>query len=210
MAPSFSPDPALTGLLEKLEVGLDDAQVSIRLEIQEREFANLISSLTSISQSEGTVIQAEPQRVPRIIGLGDEMAIMPTSIHVPNGGEVDYSTTPPTSGDHWESWADCGFYPEGLPDEIITHNLEHGNIVVSYNLPLQGQIDQLQAVVDNIALSAAMGVTRYYDKIPEGQIVMSAWGRMQAVQAVRGIDEVSIEAFFSMYAGALGPERIPC
>ncbi len=204
---SLSPDPSLTGLLEKLEVGLDDAQVSIRLEIQEPEFANLISSFTSITQSEGTVIQAEPQRVPRIIALGDEIPIMPTSFHVPVEEDVDYSTTPPTSGDHWENWAECGFYPDGLPDETITHNLEHGNIVVSYNLPLQGQIDQLQAVVDNIALAAVMGVTRYYDKIPEGQIVMSAWGRMQAVT---GIDEVSIEAFFSLYAGALGPERIPC
>ena len=46
---------------------------------------------------------------------------------------VFYITLPPTSGDHWERWADCGFYDSGLPDELIVHNLEHGNIVVSYS-----------------------------------------------------------------------------
>jgi len=207
LASSLIPDPDLTGLLEKLEVRHDDAQVSIRLETDGSAFANLITSLTSISQSETVTAQQEAPRPPRIAALGDEIPIMPTSFHVPFGEVVDYSTTPPTSGDHWERWAECGFYPEGLPDETITHNLEHGNIVVSYNLPLQGQIDQLQAVIDNIALSAVMGVTRYYDEIPEGQIVLSAWGRMYGIG---GIDQESIEAFFSLYAGALGPERIPC
>ena len=208
LASTFSPAPELTALLEKLEVRRDDEQLSIRLEIEGPEVADLISSLTSLTRSETATAQQEaPRRGPRIADLGDEFPIMPTSVHALSGQRVDYSTTPPTSGDHWEGWADCGFYPEGLPDETITHNLEHGNIVVSYNLPLQGQIDRLRAVIDNIAVSAAMGVTRYYDEIPEGQIVLSAWGRMHGIE---GIDQESIEAFFSLYAGALGPERIPC
>ncbi|MCH8898591.1 MAG: DUF3105 domain-containing protein [Chloroflexi bacterium] len=207
LASSFSPDPALTELLGKLEVTRDDAQVSIRLEIDGPELADLISSLTTITQSEGGTIQEPLIRAAPIAALGDEFPIMPTSFHVQLGQEVDYSSTPPTSGDHWERWADCGFYPEGLPDETITHNLEHGNIVVSYNLSLQSQIDRLQAVIDNIELSAGWVVTRYYDEIPEGQIVLSAWGRMIRLA---GIDQESMEAFFLTYVGQLGPERIPC
>ena len=57
---------------------------------------------------------------------------MPSMNHVPEWQSVAYSTTPPTSGPHWDRWADRGFYPDGLPDELIAHNLEHGNIVVSY------------------------------------------------------------------------------
>ena len=222
LAVGLIPDPEASELLDKLEVSRNDGRLTIRLEITGQEISSLATSLSSVSQSETGISQAEgrriprtelreaieePRRVPRIIALGDEFPIMPTSFHVPNGEEVDYSTTPPTSGDHWEGWADCGFYPDGLPDETITHNLEHGNIVVSYNLPLQGQKDRLQSVINNIPISAIMGVTRYYDEIPESQIVLAAWGR---TYGIGGIDQESIEAFFSLYAGALGPERILC
>ena len=219
---SFSPDPALTELLKELEVRHDEGQVSIRLETDRTEIADIISSLITTTQSETSVTQEpalrnprgipldetpEPQRIPRIAALGDEIPIMPTSLHVAIGEEVDYSTTPPTSGDHWQRWADCGFYPEGLTDEIITHNLEHGNIVVNYNLTLEGQIAPLRALIGNIPSSDNWGVTRFYDEIPEGQIVLSAWGRMYRTRVV---DQLSMEAFFTLYAGELGPERIPC
>ena len=91
--------------------------------------------------------------------------------------------------------------------KIITHNLEHGNIVISYNLPSEGHAARLQAVIDNLLLSGNWGVVRSYEGIPEGQIVLSAWGRMFRMGA---IDQESIEAFFALYAGELGPERIPC
>lgn len=224
LASGFSPDQELTELLEKLEIRSVGSQVSVRLEIEGPEIAKLISSFTSIAQSEtgvtgedaprspraivqGNGDQREATPTPRITALGDEITIMPTSLHVPDGDEVVYSTTPPTSGDHWEQWADCGFYPEGLPDEVITHNLEHGNIVVSYNLSDPGQIARLRAAIDNIGLSGDWGVTRFYDEIPEDLIVLSAWGRMYGVG---GPDPDSMEAFFSLYAGELGPERIPC
>ena len=143
----------------------------------------------------------------QITGLGEEIPVLPTSFHVQVGEAVNYSTAPPSSGNHWERWANCGFYPEGLPDEIITHNLEHGNIVISYNLPSGDQAARLRSVIDNVRLSGNWGVVRSYDGIPEGQIVLSAWGRMFRVGVV---DQESIEAFFALYAGELGPERIPC
>ena len=48
---------------------------------------------------------------------------------IPDG----YSTVPPTSGPHWEAWSKCGFFNHPLPDELLVHNLEHGNIIVSHN-----------------------------------------------------------------------------
>ena len=102
-----------------------------------------------------------PVRVPRSIGPGEEVAIMPTGNHVPEGQSVAYSTTPPTSGDHWERWADCGFYPDGVPDEVIVHNLEHGNIVVSYNLLDQRETELLRGALSTIPSAAEWGVTRF-------------------------------------------------
>jgi len=228
---SFSPSPELTELLARFEVSQTGAQVSIRLEMNGPEITELISNLTAITQTETTSGQERaprergivvPQKKespsgdeahegappsPQIVGLGEEFPEMPTSFHVQVGEAVTYSTAPPSSGNHWERWANCGFYPEGLPDEIITHNLEHGNIVISYNLPSEGHAARLQAVIDNLLLSGNWGVVRSYEGIPEGQIVLSAWGRMFRMGA---IDQESIEAFFALYAGELGPERIPC
>ena len=136
-------------------------------------------------------------------GVGEQQDIMPTRIHVPEEQTVDYSTTPPTSGNHWDWWARCGFYDQGLPDERIVHNLEHGNIVVSYNLPSGPELDRLKEFMDNFDLAPAWAVTRFYNKIPEGTVALSAWGVLDTMQ---GVDEDRIERFFRTYAGTLGPE----
>ncbi len=136
-------------------------------------------------------------------GVGERQEIMPTRLHVPEDQTVAYNSTPPTSGDHWDWWARCGFYEDGLPDERIVHNLEHGNIVVSYNLPDQADLDRLKAFMDNFELAPSWAVTRYYDKIPEGTVALSVWGVLDTMQ---GVDEERIETFFRTYAGNMGPE----
>jgi len=138
---------------------------------------------------------------------GEAVAIMPTRNHLPEGQAVAYSTTPPTSGDHWERWADCGFYSDGLPDEVIVHNLEHGNIVVSYNLPEEQDIAALRRAMGSIALAEEWGVTRFYDKIPEGMVAVAAWGRRARMP---GVDLDGLASFFPAFAGVVGPERIAC
>ncbi len=120
---------------------------------------------------------------------------------------VDYNTSPPTSGDHWNGPARCGFYEEGLPDEQIVHNLEHGHVVVSYNLPSVEEVDQLKDALNGVGLSAIWGVSRSYDKIPSGTVALAAWGVLDTMQEV---DKDRIETFFDTYSGTLGPERIIC
>ena len=148
-----------------------------------------------------------PTSTPQLIGLGEETEIMPTKDHVVEGQTVRYSTIPPTSGDHLRIWAECGFYEDGLTDELTTHNLEHGNIVVSYNLVDQREIDNLRATPSSIELVEEWGVTRYYDKIPEGMVVVAAWGRRARMP---GFDLDGLANFFAAYAGVVGPERIAC
>jgi len=140
-------------------------------------------------------------------GIGLEQDIMLTGIHVPETDLVEYSTAPPTSGDHWDTPQACGFYEDGLPDERITHNLEHGNIVVSYNLTDESQVDDLKSAVGDVELADVWGVTRFYDKIPEGQVVLAAWGVLDTME---GVQPERIETFFETYSGVLGPEFIAC
>lgn len=144
-----------------------------------------------------------------VAGVGEQQEIMPTLIHLPDGQRATYNTTPPTSGDHWDWWAQCGFYPDGLPDERIVHNLEHGNIVVSYNLSA-AETARLQAFMDSFEYAPAWAVTRFYDRIPAGTVTLSAWG---VLDTMAGVDEPRIIRFFEEYAGTMGPEfpnGLPC
>ena len=61
--------------------------------------------------------------------------------------------------------------------------------------------------MNTIALAQEWGVTRFYDKIPEGMVVVAAWGRRARMP---GFDLDGLASFFAAYAGAVGPERIAC
>ena len=139
-------------------------------------------------------------------GVGTQVTILAPN-HISEGSEAVYNSSPPTSGEHWPTPATCGFYEEGLPDERVVHNMEHGNIVVSYNLPLESDIGALRDALDNIGLSRIWGVTRFYEGIPTGQIGLSAWG---VLDTFLGVDEARIARFFDSYSGSLGPERFTC
>ena len=154
-----------------------------------------------------------------IDGIGRQVAIAGDAAHFPDtlditavvpGGYItvdpdDSSVAiPPTSGRHWDRWASCGFYTEPVPDERIVHNMEHGNIIVSYNLTDQAEIDDLKAAYDAIDLTAAWGVARPYDGIAEGAVALTTWGVVDGPMV--GVDAARIERFFDAYAGKLGPE----
>ena len=62
--------------------------------------------------------------------------------HVPDGTKVNYNSTPPSSGDHYQAPELKGFYDREIPDGNLIHNLEHGYIWVAYRLDLPA--DQVQ------------------------------------------------------------------
>ena len=205
VAGSLIPDKLPVSFLDRITVDDSGNTLTLRLDIVTEELKELLGGLFAITSEESG--EAEVTVRPRSIGPGEEAAIMPTRNHVPEGQSVVYSTTPPTSGDHRERWADCGIYPDGLPDEVIVHNLEHGNIVISYNLSDQRETELLRSVLATIPLAEEWGVTRFYDKIPEGTLAVAAWGRRIRMP---GFDLDGLARFFAAYAGVLGPERIAC
>jgi len=143
-------------------------------------------------------------------GVGVEQDLMSTKDHLPEGQSVVYSTSPPTSGDHWNPLSGlprCGFYEEGLPNELTTHNLEHGNIVVSYNLPLESDVQALRSAINGVGLADVWGIARFYPDIEPGTVALAAWG---VLDTMLGVDRDRISRFFEAYSGALGPETIPC
>lgn len=141
---------------------------------------------------------------------------MDSRFHFPNQlriGDVipgGYDTVPPTSGPHWAAWSDCGFYNYPLPDELLVHNLEHGNIIVSYNLTNEAEITALRKAVDAIPLAAEYAIVRRYLDIPEGMVALTTWG---VLDRMAGVDAERIAAFFAAFPGNTGPEfanGLPC
>ncbi|NQW23053.1 MAG: DUF3105 domain-containing protein [SAR202 cluster bacterium] len=205
LASSFTTSPLVGEVLAGMEVAQEGRRLIIKVNISKSELPGLLSSMTAIS-SESTSGET-PQITLHEAVVGDEIALMPSANHVQEGQKVDYSTTPPTSGMHWGRWAKCGWYPDGQPDEVTTHNLEHGNIVVSYNFANPAQVTELRQVLDGVAQFKDWGVARAYDKIPEGQVALAAWGRLDTIQ---GVSAPEIESFFEAFAGLMGPETVAC
>ena len=130
--------------------------------------------------------------------------------HMPHGDNFDaYSTSPPTSGPHWKSgWAQCSIYSDedDVPDERIVHNMEHGQVIISYNLTDEAQIDQLKGIARSLQDRRRWMIMRPYSSIPAGQIVLHSWGWLQRFASV---DETGIRAFYDAHINR-GPESINC
>ena len=153
---------------------------------------------------------ASPTPTVPVASQAQPQELMPTRNHLPMGDSISYSTAPPTSGDHWDRWADCGIYLEGVPDELIVHNLEHSNIVVSYNLATEEEIARLLSAVNGVASGRNWGVVRRYDQLEPGTVALTTWGLLEVLEGTDGADRGRIAAFFDEFSGELGPEKIPC
>ena len=108
-------------------------------------------------------------------GVGEKQEIMRDKRHVDLDDEdandyVAYNSVPPSSGDHWSVAQRCGFFNDPVPDEQIVHNLEHSNIVISYNLPNQADVDALEDVYDELeeGWRTHFTVARPYDQLGAG------------------------------------------
>lgn len=143
---------------------------------------------------------------------GERVPVMASAAHRPEGESIDYGAVPPTSGLHWSRWADCGVHDEEVPDERVVHNMEHGHVIISYNLdpdlsPVMGQLSRHLEGFDSF------GVIRPYSKIEPGTVAMTAWG---FTARVKGVDLGPIAAFYEEHSAnryseetrAVGP--IPC
>jgi hypothetical protein len=86
-----------------------------------------------------------------------------------------YNSNPPTGGWHYASPANVGFYTSQLQDEQLVHNLEHGQIWISYrDADDQETIDVLRAVQ---ATQPGAVIVTYRPEDP-ARIAVASWGRL--------------------------------
>jgi hypothetical protein len=120
--------------------------------------------------------------------------------HIGAGQTVAYNTNPPTSGSHWANPADWGFNDEGLPDEQLVHNIEHGGIWITYKGLDEVSLDKLRNVANNNNDSVV--ITKREEN--DDQLVVASWGRMMKLMDV---DEALIQKYIDTYINQ-SPEKL--
>lgn len=106
-------------------------------------------------------------------------------IHVEEGTDPGpFNSNPPTSGKHYETSLDAGFYEDNVyeyAEGYLVHSLEHGYVIFWYNcsilsenecLELKTQIRSVMAEADNYKVIAFP-----WTKI-DMPVAMTAWGRL--------------------------------
>ena len=116
--------------------------------------------------------------------------------HVPVGDFVTYQTVPPTSGNHWPAPSGCGIIDAQVPDETVVHNMEHGHVVISYNLPDPEAVAALVQVAEGLSDLDRWGIVRPYSKIAAGTVAVTAWGVLDTME---GVDAERITTFYDTY-----------
>ncbi len=129
--------------------------------------------------------------------------------HIPTGQTGNYNSVPPTSGQHWAqpaAPAPWGIKDTNLPNEVTTHNLEHGGIVIAYNNLSASELDQLKTIVRNLTASGYPKViVEPYPKLTDAKVALTAWSWLYKLPTV---DQTQIIRFFrAHYDPVEAPER---
>lgn len=101
--------------------------------------------------------------------------------HIAEGAEHPaYNSNPPTSGWHYVTPARLGFYDEVLADETLVHNLEHGEIWISFTPSVSEEVKTKLKTL----LGPRIIITKR-DK-NDTDIAISAWTRLDTFNLENG------------------------
>ncbi|WP_254536248.1 DUF3105 domain-containing protein [Halomarina litorea] len=128
--------------------------------------------------------------------------------HVSGDTQVNYNTSPPTSGAHYSSPASAGFYGEGEAPAAgnLVHALEHGAVVVYYDPGALSaeQEEHLRSLTEQYTgtWASVIAVPTSAADV-DSPVVLTAW---RHVLRLDDYDEDSVEAFLAEFLGR-GPEN---
>jgi hypothetical protein len=129
--------------------------------------------------------------------------------HVVQGQKAVYNSVPPTSGGHWSAPAapaPWGIKDTTLPNEVTTHNLEHGGIVIAYNGLSASETDQLKSIARQLMSGGFPKVIlEPYPELKDAKVALTAWTWLYKLP---NVDQTQIVRFFrAHYDPVEAPER---
>ena len=127
-----------------------------------------------------------------------------TQNHVAEGQTVAYESDPPTSGAHYATWTNPGFYKEIPSKEKLVHSLEHGYVVIYYDQSkvTAEQLTAIEKVAQKYrgAWDGVVAVPRSDATYP---VILTAWEHSLKLDS---FDQARIDSFVDTFRGR-GPEN---
>lgn len=135
--------------------------------------------------------------------------------HVPECSTIAYGTKPPSSGNHYDSWAAFKIYTNAIPEGYWVHDLEHGAVVISYNCAdggcgadVSAAAEMLNSLPPDPVCLATSTVPRRTIMTPDPNLdvsfAASAWGYTLRAKC---FDADVFRSFVMRHSGA-GPENL--
>ena len=131
---------------------------------------------------------------------GDSIPIMTSDPHIPADSDPgQYNSNPPTSGLHYATEAQAGFYDENIytfPAAYLVHNLEHGYVIFWYNCDLLDEAgcsdlkSQIRSVMDDLGGVKLIAYPWNFIDVP---LAVTSWGRIQKFET---FDAEQAKAFY--------------
>jgi len=173
------------------------------------------SQPTSVAASD---VPGQPTANPTETPAGAETAAVPAGLgtpmpdegneHVAPGTIIIYKNYPPSSGPHYPSTADPGFYEEPVPEGFFVHSMEHGYVVLYYNPDLPDATKkQLKTLMTMLPFDASgkprLVIVPYTNMTTP--LAIAAWRRLLLMKEFN-FDE--IRTFYQEWVNK-GPENVP-
>ena len=128
--------------------------------------------------------------------------------HIPSGQKGNYTSLPPTSGEHWAAPAapaPWGVKTTQLPFEVTTHNLEHGGIVIVYGSLTNDQVSSLRTLVASLQTNGFNKIIlEPYPDLTGGKIALTAWNWILKLPAA---DDAAVVNFVRQHYDGEAPEK---
>lgn len=124
--------------------------------------------------------------------LGRSVPILGRSHISPGDPGFEYNSNPPTSGPHYASPVPTGFYSEQREDEALIHNIEHGQIWISYS----DVGSNTTAELETLASQYPNAVVVTYRLENDAPLAVASWGHVMKLDSY---NETKITAYIERH-----------
>jgi len=115
----------------------------------------------------------------------------------------EYTSNPPTSGPHFSQTARSGFRDHAIPDQNVIHNLEHGDVWISFNPRVS---DSIKKELERFGAAKVIVTPR---EANDTDIALASWGRLDKFDIENDTLPVErIKDFIKRHTNK-GPEQVP-
>jgi Protein of unknown function (DUF3105) len=103
--------------------------------------------------------------------------------HIAAGEQPDnWTSNPPTSGDHLANWAQPGIYDSEQDMRAMVHSLEHGYVLILHRGIPKDELDQLERFVED--RDGSKLILAPYSGLEQNGVALVAWRNLELLDRV--------------------------